>query len=138
MEDRDVLRDRDPLRRAVEFVEVGIEGTAVGVTKLLQRDLEVRSGLDKRQHPALEPDHPLGGHRCGAGPTEVRRGVRPAVRAGEVDELAHGQRRLQPLTRLLVEQLPAGIADRRERAKQMVHLRGPCSRGTSLILPGRP
>ena len=52
---------------------------------------------------------------------EVGRRVVPAVRAGEVDELARGERGLQALARLLVELAPAGLGDRGTFTQQMVH-----------------
>ena len=45
---------------------------------------------------------------------EVRRRVLPAARAGEVDELARGQRSREALLGLAVEKLPAGVRDRGE------------------------
>ena len=49
----------------------------------------------------------------------------PAVRAGEVDDLAGCERGGEPRARLVVDQLPAGIGDRRVRAEKVVHLAAP-------------
>ncbi len=56
---------------------------------------------------------------------EVRRRVLPAVRAGEVDEPARGQRAREPLARLLVDRVPARVGDRRVPAQQVVAHRAP-------------
>ena len=45
----------------------------------------------------------------------------PAGRPGEVDEPTRGERGPQPLRGLVVDQLPAGRGDRRERAEQVIH-----------------
>ena len=44
---------------------------------------------------------------------------------GEVDELARGERGRQALARLVVDQLPARLGDRRVLAQQMAHARAP-------------
>ena len=45
----------------------------------------------------------------------------PAERAGEVDQLARGERRLEPLARLVVDALPVLLGDRRVLAQEMAH-----------------
>ena len=58
-------------------------------------------------------------------PAEVGRRVLPSVRAGELDQLAGGQRRRQALPRLLVDRSPAGLGDRRVLAEKMAALSTP-------------
>ena len=98
VEDGDVLGHRDLVGGLVERFQVGVDGAAVGVAKLRARYVEVRSHLDEREHASLEPGHPVTRrrrHRARA--AQVGRRVRPAVRSGEVDQLAAGERRGEAL-----------------------------------------
>ena len=91
----------------VEVGEVGVLGAAVGVAQLAARDRECRAQLDQRQHAALlGRDTPSTGASTRLDAAEVRGRVLPAVRAGEVDELARGERGRQPLARLVVDAAP--------------------------------
>ena len=76
------------------------------------------SGSTRRCSP-VTPSHGAEVDRLGA--AEIGGRVLPAVRAREVDQLARGERRRQPLARLLVEHAPAAVADRRQSTKQVVH-----------------
>ena len=135
MEDGLVLGDGDLVRGLVERLEVGVVGAAVDVAELGQRELEARPHLDQRQHASLGAGDPVARSRFErVDAPEVRGRVLPAVRAREVDELAGGERRREPLARLVVELLPARVADRRVRAQQMVHRSAPLR----LPIPSEP
>src|SRR6185437_13683146 len=113
-----------------ERTPVAVVGAAVRVAQLTAREREVHPQLDERQHAAAKRRDATDRAAVQAvDTTEVRRRVLPAMRPGEVDEAAGGERRREPVARLLVEHLPARVADRGELAEQMVH------RGTSLRLP---
>ena len=126
VEDGDVLGDRDPLRRLVEPLEVGVEGAPVVVGQLGARDRELGSQLDQGQDPAPRGADPVGGRRVDlVAAAEVGGGVLPAVRPGEVDQAARGERRPQALARLVVEKLPARNRDRRQLAQPIVNRYAP-------------
>ena len=110
-----VLGDGHLVGGLVQRFEVGVLRTAVEVAELGQRELEGRPELDERKHLSPGAGHPIAGSRIERfDAPEVRGRVLPAVRTREVDELAGGERRREPLSRLVVELLPARIADRRE------------------------
>ncbi len=122
VEDGGAFGDRDLMRGAIERLEVDVVRAAVGVAQLVARQREVGAQFDQRQDAALQGGHAVGG--AGAqrlGPAEIGRRVLPAQRSREVDELARRERRCEPVAGLLVEQVPARLGDRRQRAKQMVH-----------------
>ena len=121
MEDGRVLRVDDPLRRRVERLEVDVLRAPVARAQLLARDLKARAQLDQRQHDAaVRLDAFLLADVRALDAPEVRRRELPAVRAREVDEPAGREPRQQALARLLVDQLPARIRDRRVSAQQVV------------------
>ena len=106
----------------VERVQVDVVRAAVGVAQLAARDRERRAQLDDGQHAAqrgIEAAGRRGGELGRA--AEVRRRVLPAVRPGEVDELAGGEGGGQPLAGLVVDEAPARLGDGRELAQQMAH-----------------
>src|SRR5438128_2009604 len=76
-------------------------------------DVERRPQLGQRQHAALpRVDARARGRADGLDAAEVRRRVLPAVGPAEVDEPARGERGDEVLAGLLVDQRPAGAADR--------------------------
>ena len=80
-----------------------------------------------RERAAAAPRRPPRGLGDLLGPPEVGRRVLPAVRAGEVDQLAGGERGRQPLAGLGVEQVPARLGDRRLLAQQVAHRVAPAA-----------
>ena len=114
MEDGLVLGDRNLASGAIEWLEVGVGSTAVVVAQLRARDRELGTDLDEREHPPPERRHTVAGRgsdRLDA--AEVGRRVVPPVGPGELDQLARRQRGGEAFARLVVEQLPVAIANRR-------------------------
>jgi hypothetical protein len=110
------------VRGGIQRPEIRVVGAAIGVTQLSPRHREVSAHLDQRQHSALQPRYALQGRRSQwADAPQVRRRLLPAQWTGEVDNLAGRESWCEPLTCFLVYQLPAGFADRRLCAQQMIH-----------------
>src|SRR4029079_5322437 len=143
-EDRGVLGQRDAPRGLVERVEVDVVGALVDELELRAGEAEPRALLAEREAaPAgrIDVGDRRGRQRLGA--PEVRRRAVPAVRAGEVDELAGGEVDGEVGAGLLLELLPAGVADRRALAPQMVHRSRPFrppmpSESGEAVLAGAP
>lgn len=122
MQDGDVLGLRDAGGRLVEFGEIEVGGAAVGVEQLLARHLERRPELHQREDVALAGGEAFDRHAVDrGGPPEVAGRVVPPEGTREVDQLASGQRRNQPLPALLVDLLPCHLGDRRVRTEEVVH-----------------
>ena len=107
VEDGDVLGVGDPLGGLVQRVEVDVVGAALEVVELgAARRVNAAAQLDHRQHaPAHRADVLEVVQRADA--AEVGGAVVPPVRAAEVDDLAGGERGLEPLLGLGVELVPA-------------------------------
>ena len=87
VEDDSVLGLGDAVDRAVEIVEVGVDGAPLEVDQLVARHREPRAQLDERQHAALaRHDAVARRRRQPADAAEVGGGVVEAERPGEVDE----------------------------------------------------
>ena len=114
-------RPRRSVGGLVERVEVDVVGAAVGVAQLGRESANgarsSTSGSTRRCAASTPPPGASATRRA----AEVRGGVLPAVRAGEVDELARGERGRQALARLVVDQRPGRLGDRRVLAQQMAH-----------------
>src|SRR6185312_2489132 len=105
VEDCAVLGHRDLVGGAVQRLQVRIGGAAVIVAQLGATDRELGADLDHGQDLALQGGHALArrlGHSLDA--SQVGGRVLPAVRAGEVHELAGGQEHAQPLAGLVFAQ----------------------------------
>ena len=125
VEDGDVLGDRDAAGSVVECPEIQVGGAPVGIEQLLARECERSPELDQRQDPALACLQ-VRGRRLELGhAAQIGSRLLPAVRAREVDQLANGQCRHEPVTALLVEPAPGRVGDRGVRTKQVVHSDSP-------------
>src|SRR6201999_2505242 len=129
VEDGAVLGDRDLVGGKVERLEVDVDRAAIVVAHLRPRDGEVDPHLDQRQDAALQRLDALLADLDRVDPPEVRRRVLPALRPDEVDQPACRQRPREAIARLIVEQLPVRIGQRRVAAQQVVH------RPTPFMLP---
>jgi len=103
--------------RFVERVQVDVLRSPIGIAQLAARERERCAQLDHCQHAALHGlevgDRCVGERRRAA---EVRRRMLPAVRSGEVDQLARSERGRQALTGLVVDEAPARLGVGRTRA----------------------
>src|ERR1700761_9394878 len=129
VEDGAVLGDRDLVGGEVERLEVDVDRAAIVVAHLRPRDGEVDPHLDQRPEAALQCVDALLADLDRVDPPEVRRRVLPTLRPDEVDQPPCRQRPGEPLARLVVEQLPVRIGQRRVAAQQVVH------RPTPFMLP---
>ena len=120
-----VLRLDELAGGAVEVGEVDVVGAAVAVEQLRARHAERDLELDHRLDPAAHRGDAVERHVGRVDAAERDRRELPPVRAGEVDEPARGHAGRQAVARLLVDQLPAALADRRVRAQEMAHRRPP-------------
>ena len=126
MKDGGVLGDGDPASRGIEGVQVDIGGTALRVVQLRPADREVSPELDQPEDPPLGRRNVIA-RRVGdlLDPAQVGRRVIPAMGAGEVDQLAGGEGRREPLARLLIEESPACLRDRRVLSEEVAQLMPP-------------
>jgi hypothetical protein len=105
-----VLGDGDPVGRGVKVAEIWVECAAIVVAKLSERNREIGAQLDQREYSPLETIDTVGlGEFETSRATEVRRGVRPAVGAGEICDAASGQRWGQAFDCLIVNELPVRV-----------------------------
>src|SRR5881296_2270887 len=114
------------MRCVVELAQVDVRTAAVVVAKLRETNREVGAKLDERQYLPLQCGDTVDGRDGDLGRApEVGGRVLPPARAGEVDDLARSERGGEATSSLFVDQLPAGVGDRRVRAKEVVHRAAP-------------
>src|SRR5262249_13595808 len=122
VEHRAVLGASDLDRGLDERIEIGVGRAACDVVELAARKGEGRAQLDQRLHLAERAGDPVGrGAFQRLGTSEVHRALLPALRTGEVHQLARGQLDDQSLSRLVVDHLPGAVGDGGELAEQVVH-----------------
>jgi hypothetical protein len=120
VEDGRVLGDDQALGGRVEVVEVDVLRPAIAGGQLGARHREAGAQLGQRQHAAQAAlDVVERADVVGADAPEARGRVLPALGALEVDQPARGEAGLQAGARLLVDQVPAGLGDRRVAAQQV-------------------
>ncbi len=114
VEHGDVLPDGDLLHGLVQLGQVEVDGAPIGVVELDARDAELRSHLDQGQHTSLGPGDALGRSRDRCDPAQVGGRMLPAVRPGEIDQLARGEIRGEPALGFVVDGGPAGLRNWRQ------------------------
>jgi hypothetical protein len=117
-----VTSPSDALGGRDDRVQIEVFGAARGVVELERLQQEVAAELDQRPHVADRV-----GDRVGRGGLDVLetpgidRAELPAMRAGEVDQLATGQVQAQHAARLFVDLLPCLRGDRGKLTLEQVH-----------------
>ena len=127
VEDGDVLGDRDAMGCVVERAEVDVGAAAVVVAELVERNREVGAQLDERHDLAPQRADALDGDA--ARRLSCVRGSWPSApsRSGPAKSttLRAASAARSRGARLVVDQLPGRVGDRRVRAKQVVHRDAP-------------
>src|SRR5262249_22308117 len=124
LENRPILGERQPSRRILGGLPVGIIRAALHVIDLLAIELERYAQLDERFHLALPREDAVAWRldRAQVAGSDGRKGDTPW--SLDVDDAPRGEVALERARRLLLDLTPRPVGDRGELAVQVIHETG--------------